>query len=465
MTGSSLTLALFLLALPCAGAGASTTADVDASVDRFINAEMSRSHIPGAAVAVISEGKLVKLKAYGIANLESGALATVTSAFQIASATKLYTSILLMDQVAQGTISLDAPISTYLGKVPPAWSEVTVRQLASHVSGMAPAPPNASITSLDDALALAMKVPLASAPGTTNAYGSDDFTVLTAVLERASGSPFQHLLHARISKPLALSTTRFDNARLDGPHIVLTMDELPGRVATYEWKNGVQQRYAFLYPTYTYAAGGLFSSITDMAAFVGAVLDERLLVADLREQMWKPVTLSNGKAGGFATGWTVGLEGGRRKVGHSGGPALSDVVVYPDDKLAVIVLTNQRKLYPNLAQRVARHYLPPHSFTGSPAIPDDDPALATRLASIGAALSRGQAPESAFAASARPDLAQINEWLQLRLGGLPTPSNFELLETAPLRVYRARHGNEGHYLWKFKLDAQGLIEEVDVTDE
>jgi CubicO group peptidase (beta-lactamase class C family) len=109
----------------------------------------------------------------------------------------------------------------------------------------------------------------------TNAYGSDDFTVLTAILERAGGMPYQQLLEARITRPLGLASTRFDNARLDPPHIVLTMDELPNRVATYEWKNGKQQRYAFLYPHYTYAAGGLFSSITDMAAFVQAIVKGR----------------------------------------------------------------------------------------------------------------------------------------------------------------------------------------------
>lgn len=440
--------------------------DSGADTDAYLRAEMARNHIPGAAVAVIQGGKLVKLQAYGIANLETGAPVGTDSRFQIASATKLFTSLLLMDQVAQGHVRLDDPVSKYVADLPASWSAITVRQLASHVSGMAPVPPNAAITSVAQAVAAATKVPLANAPGVTNAYGSDDFTVLTAVLERAGGLPFQQLLEARITRALGLEATRYDNARLDPPHIVLTLDELPNRVATYEWKKGKQQRYAFLYPGYTYAAGGLFSSIADMAVFVQAVLDGRLVDDKLRAEMWTPVTLANGKPGGFATGWTVGSERGRRKVGHSGGPALADVAVYPEQDLAVVVLTNQRKLFPTLASGVARLYLPPTNFVGAPAIADSKPELTKRLSLVIAALTTGKAQARDFAPSAHADLAEINEWLQLRVGGLPAMTGLELVgEEAGRRTYRARHGEDQSVLWKFKLDAQGLVEEVDVSDE
>lgn len=440
--------------------------DSSADTDAYLRGEMARNHIPGAAVAVIQRGKLVKLQTYGIANLETGAAVSADSRFQIASATKLFTSVLLMDQVAQGHVRLDDPVSKYVAGLPASWAPITVRHLASHASGMAPVPPNAAITSLDDAVAAAVKAPLANPPGVTNAYGSDDFAILTAVLERASGLPYQQLLEARITRPLGLSATRFDNARLDPPHIVLTLDELPNRVATYEWIKGKQQRYAFLYPAYTYAAGGLFSSISDMAVFVQAVLDGRLVDDKLRAEMWTPVKLANGKPGGFATGWTVGSERGRRKVGHSGGPALADVAVYPEQDLAVIVLTNQRKLFPTLAPGVARLYLPATDFVGARAIADSKPELTARLSTVLTALASGQARAADFAPTARADLDEINEWLQLRVGGLPTMSRLELVRDAPgKRTYRARYGEDQGLLWVFKLDAQGLIEEVDVTDE
>lgn len=67
--------------------------------DAFLRAEMARSHIPGAAVAVVRDGKVIKLAAYGTANLEWKAPASTRTAFQIASGTKMFTAVLLMDFV------------------------------------------------------------------------------------------------------------------------------------------------------------------------------------------------------------------------------------------------------------------------------------------------------------------------------------------------------------------------------
>lgn len=455
-------LALFLLPTVSL-ADATGTAD---RVDAFLRAEMDRNRIPGAAVAVLRDGKLVKLATYGTANLETGAPVTADTRFQIASATKLFTSALLMDLVDEGKVGLDDPVTRYLPQAPPAWSAITVRQLASHASGMARVPPNPSLRTMDEALSAAMKLPLATRPGETNAYGSDDFTVLAAVLEKAGGAPYPQLLKQRVLEPLGLARSAFDNARLDPPHVVLTYDELPGRAGTYEWKAGTQQRYAFLYPSYTYAAGGLFSSIGDMAAFVGGVLDGKLFGAKALQEMWTPVALAGGKPGGFATGWTVASERGRRKLGHSGGPALADVAVYPDQSLAVVVLTNQRKLYPTLASAVARFYLPDNGFTGRPALPDPNPARTASHLALVHSLMLGKAEAGSFAAALHPDLPEINEWIQLRTGGYAPPRLLELLEdAASSRTYRSTHGDRGSLLWRFDADADGRIRDVEVNEE
>lgn len=461
-----------LMLLACAGllplAALAEVPDDAASqaTDALMRAEMDRAHIPGAAVAVLRDGKLVKLSTYGIANLETGAAVGKDTRFQIASTTKLFTSVLLMDLVDEGRIGLDDPVGKFLPQAPASWADITVGQLASHASGMARVPPDPTIGSVDDAVAAAMKLPLATRPGQTNAYGSDDFAVLTAILERAGGMPFQPLLESRVLQPLGLAHTRFDNARLDPPHIVLSYDELPARAGTYEWKDGRQQRYVFLYPTYTYAAGGLFSTITDMAAFVGGVLDGRLFGAEAMERMWQPVVLADGKPGTFATGWTVGREHGRRKVGHSGGPALGDVAVYPEQKLAVIVLTNQRKLYPTLAQDVARLYLPANDFKGLPAIADSNPALTAAHMKLVSALMRGQAAAASFAPSVQGDVAQINEWLQLRTGSLPPADRLELVkDAANSRTYRSVHAQGRTLLWRIDADADGKVADVEASEE
>ena len=159
-------------------------------------------------------------------------------------------------------------------------------------------------------------------------------------------------------------------------------------------------------------------------------------------------------------------ERGRRKVGHSGGPALADVAVYPDQDLAVVVLTNQRKLFPNLAQGVARLYLPATGFVGAPAIADKSPELTARLTAVITDFAKGKARAEEFVPSLRADLPEIAEWMQLGVGGLPAMTALELVgKESRKRTYRARHGDDRTLLWDFLLDAKGLIEDVGIRDE
>ncbi|RKG70394.1 serine hydrolase domain-containing protein [Corallococcus terminator] len=437
-------------------------------VDAFMRAEMARGHIPGAAVAVIRDGKVIKQQAYGTANLEWSAPATTRSAFQIASGTKMFTAVLLMDLVGQGKIRLEDPISRYIPDSPPAWSKITVRQLASHTSGLKPGPPNAQIASVASAVEEAKKLPLASAPGEKAAYGSDDFTILTHLLEKVGGAPYRQLLRDRITTPLGMSNTRFDNAAHDAEHIVLTSDVVPERVATYQWQGDHQQQYWFVYPHYTLAAGGLFSSITDMSRFMSALMTGKLLNAELRTAMGAPAPLNDGAAGSFAVGWTVGRYRGRANIGHSGGPALSDTVYFPDDKLAVVVLTNQRKLSPNLAHGVANFYLPPPPFLNEPGITDPAPARTATLKQVLEALARGAAEARHFTGPAKEDLKEMNEWMAMRLGGFPPLGRLVLLSASTdhkKRTYRAVYGKDLTQRWTVTFDPTGLISEVDATDE
>ncbi|RKH03480.1 serine hydrolase domain-containing protein [Corallococcus carmarthensis] len=437
-------------------------------VDAFLRAEMARNHIPGAAVAVVRDGKVIKLASYGTANLEWKAPASPRTAFQIASGTKMFTAVLLMDLVGQGKLKLDDRICQYLADCPAAWKDITVLQLASHTSGMKPGPVNADVSSVAVAVDAAKKVPLAAAPGEKAAYGSDDFVLLTHILEKVGGAPYQQLLRDHIFTPLGMPNSGFDQATLTEEDIVLTSDVVPERSATYQWRTDHQQQYWFVYPHYTLAAGGLFSTVTDMSRFVAAMMSDKLLKPELRSAMWTPPVLKNGKPSSFAVGWTVGRYRGRPEVGHSGGPALSDTVYYPDDKLAVVVLTNQRKLVPTLAHGVANFYLSPPPFLNEPGIPDATPERTQSLKQLLPALIQGKAEARHFTGTAKDELADLNEWFRMKLGGMPPLSRWILLEDSTdhlSRTYRAVFGKDVTQRWKVRFDSAGLLSELDVADE
>jgi CubicO group peptidase (beta-lactamase class C family) len=346
----------------CAGALRPAAAD---GIDDYLKAQMAKEHIPGLSVVIVRGGRVLKLKSYGMANLEWGIAATPDTAYQLASATKLLTVTALMRLVEQGKIALDDPVSRYLPDAPPAWSAMTIRHLAAHMSGLQdllalPKLPQ----SLDEAMQAAFQLPLLHAPGETTVYASSDYCVLMRVVERLTGKPFPVFMREELFGPLGMSASRFDGAVEDG--LIRKSELVPRRTSIYNWEDGVQKNQAFLFPNWTYPAGGLYSSAADLAKWAVALDEGKLLRPETMAQMWTRVRLNNGQPGPFGIGWIVDQHNGRKVTGHSGGPALADIIRFVDDRLTIAVLTNQQHLMPYLAMGVADlYYAPPNKPVSS----------------------------------------------------------------------------------------------------
>jgi CubicO group peptidase (beta-lactamase class C family) len=121
---------LFFLFLLC-----SLPARAD-KVDDYVRAQMQERHIPGAAIAVVKDGRIVKAEGYGLANVELNVPATKETVFEIGSVTKQITAAAIMLLVEEGKINADEKIGKYLPDTPQLWSKVTVRHLLTHTSGV-----------------------------------------------------------------------------------------------------------------------------------------------------------------------------------------------------------------------------------------------------------------------------------------------------------------------------------------
>jgi CubicO group peptidase (beta-lactamase class C family) len=138
------------------------------AVDAFINAEMATQKIPGVSLAVVKDGQTAIARGYGLANLEHKIAVKPETIFQSGSVGKQFTAMAVMMLVEEGRIKLDAPISTYLGQVPPGWRCVTVRHLLTHTCGFSDYPEDFDYRreyNEDELLDRAKKIPLAFAPG------------------------------------------------------------------------------------------------------------------------------------------------------------------------------------------------------------------------------------------------------------------------------------------------------------
>jgi CubicO group peptidase (beta-lactamase class C family) len=309
-------------------------------VDRFIEAEMKRRHIPGLALAVVRDGKPTKVKAYGLADIENDVRVTPDSVFELASITKQFTATAVMLLVEEGKLRLEDPISRYLPEPTGPWKEVTVRHLLTHTSGLpgfgndlknVRVGPFTSTAQVYDAVS---KDGLEARPGERWQYSDSGYFLLGMIIEKASGKRWGEFLTERIFRPLGMSATSTQNLTAILKHRVHGYGRRKG-----EWIN---IRRVVEFELFSFA--GVFSTVKDLAKWDAALDTEKLLKKASLEQMWTPAKLKDGSralAGeeSYGFGWFIGETKGHRYLSHPGLTG-TEMTRYPDDRLTVIVLTN-----------------------------------------------------------------------------------------------------------------------------
>jgi D-alanyl-D-alanine carboxypeptidase len=354
---------------PRAPSAAEVRAQAD-KVDEYIEAEMRKQHIPGLSLAVVQAGKVVKIKGYGLANIELNVHATPDTVYQLQSITKTFVACGIMLLVEDGKLGLDDKITNYLTGLPQAWSGVTVRHMLSHTSGI----PNfvsdqgsgkeiiafaQKASSSEEIIGWAAGRPLKFAPGEGRRYSSTGYHLLGMVIEKVSGNPWGQFLHERIFAPLGMTRTRVYSA----------FDIIPNRASGYNHFGSVPQNGLWFTPAYMEsAAGGLVSTVKDMARWELALEAGTILNPSTLAQMEVPIKLNNGSivqeddGTRYGLGWVLQTYQGHRIVGHGGDHVTgftANFSRFTDDKLAVIVLTNLMPLdIGGITRKVAGFYVP-----------------------------------------------------------------------------------------------------------
>jgi len=195
-------------------------------IDDHVRSRMKEQRIPAISLAVIRNGKIVKAKGYGVANVELNVPATPETVYRLASTGKLFIATGIMLLVEEGKLTLDDPVSKYLVETPEAWQKITVRHLLSHTSGVAKEAPgydDFKIQNDADVIRSAYVQPILFAPGEKATYSNLGYYILGEIISKASGKPWIQYLAERIFKPLQMNATRTTNLA----------DIVPNRAAGY----------------------------------------------------------------------------------------------------------------------------------------------------------------------------------------------------------------------------------------
>jgi CubicO group peptidase (beta-lactamase class C family) len=392
-----MTLHVRRVAPPCC-AVLLVTAPLGARADRlddYVRARMRWERIPGLSLAVVKDGKLVRAKGYGTANVETNSPATPRTVYRIGSVSKQFVAAGILLLVQDGKLALDDPIGKFLDGVPAAWKGITVRRLLTHTSGLVRDPPGwdpFKVQPDEEMIRSAFPLPLAFTPGERWAYSNTGYYVLAEIIRRVSGRPWSAFLAERLFAPAGMAATR----------TITTTGIVPERASGYaRTATGVENAENWLAVR---PSGAFLSTVLDFVRWDAALSTGTILTSASRTQMWTPVSLNDGTTHPYGFGWFLDPFQGRRRVHHGGGvPGFTaDIERFVDDRLTVVVLANLGGAdVERIARDVAGFYVPALAPPAAKPIPDTEPVVTARVRSLihgflaGAPDLTGFAPETA----------------------------------------------------------------------
>jgi CubicO group peptidase (beta-lactamase class C family) len=395
---------LLMLCWPAAGALAApgaTVPETEERVDRFISAEMRRSRIPGMAVAVLKDSRILVAKGYGLANVEHNVPVTRATLFQSGSMGKQFTATAVMMLAAAGKLSLDDPIDRFFAPAPEHWQRITVRHLLSHTSGLPENLPDLDLRrdyTEDQFLDIAKATPPASAPGERWSYSNLGYVTLGILVRKVSGVFYGDYLADTVFKPLGMRTAR----------VISEADIVPHRAAGYRLSGGELKNQAWVSPSVnTTADGSLYLSLDDMLAWEAALGSGRPLGPQGLEQVWTPARLANGAATPYGFGWFVVDRAGRRILFHGGGwqGFKGFIARFPDDRLTIIFFANQWSANEwRIARGLASLFIPELAFAGPEPVADAEPATTALARKVLRQLASGEPDPELFTPAGRAEL-------------------------------------------------------------
>jgi CubicO group peptidase (beta-lactamase class C family) len=309
-------------------------------VDELAQQTLKTTGVPSASIAVVQDGKIAYLQAYGSARLDPQTPATPQMLYSIGSISKQFTAAAILMLAEEGKLALDDPVSKYVSGLTDG-DKVTIRELLSHTSGYQDFWPQDYVPPLmlqpitaEGIMDGWARKPLDFAPGTKWQYSNTNYVIAGVIVEKVSGMPLLQLLGQRVFAPLGMKSVADTN-----------LNKLPPTDPTG------YLRYALgpLHPApkegrgWMFAAGELAMTAEDLAKWDISIIDQTVLKPASYRDMETEALLKNGVGTRYGLGVAVRSVNGHRVLEHGGEVSgfVADNIVLPDDKIAVVVLTNQ----------------------------------------------------------------------------------------------------------------------------
>jgi len=335
---------------PPEGVSFSEAATLYPEVDEFIQQQIQADDIPGVAVVVVQGSEVIYCKGFGVASLETDKPLTPQTIFDLASVSKSFTALGVLLLQDEALIDIDTPVQYYLPDFQPndeRASQITVRQLLNHTSGLpgafsAPLIFQEGEDEMKVLVAALSRVRLNRDPGSSFEYADINYCLLGALIERVTGTTFEEYMQQSIFDPLGMENTTLypDKAaalgRADGHQ------PLYGRIVTRNM------------PVYRSAlpAGWVMSCAEDMAEWLivhlnnGLNAEGQVFPEDCIQAAHTTAVLfeENGQEMGYGMGWFINDSNDTQLIWHGGDTPTftADMVLLPEYDAGVVVLVNSQ---------------------------------------------------------------------------------------------------------------------------
>jgi D-alanyl-D-alanine carboxypeptidase len=314
--------------------------DLQPKIDQVAADELAKTQEPSASIAVVKNGKIAYLHAYGSARLDPSTPAKPEMRYSIGSISKQFTvtAILLLQE--QGKLAIDDTVGKFVPGLTQG-NKVTIRQILSHTSGyqdfyaqdyLLPMmlQPSTALKTVE----LWARKPLDFEPGAKWQYSNTNYTIAGLIVEKASGVPLLQFLQEKVFAPLGMkSAIDWDEGRLSDTDSAGYMRYALGPLRPAPKPGG----------GWAFAAGELGMTAEDLAKWDISIMNQKVMKPSSYRAFETETLLKNGLGTGYGLGLFIGSQAGHRSLSHSGGFSgyTAQNSVFPDDRTAVVVLTNQ----------------------------------------------------------------------------------------------------------------------------
>ena len=308
-------------------------------LDAQLEINKQRYGVVSQSVLIQKNGQIIYQGLNGNANIELQVPIQAASLYPTYSIAKLFASVLLMQQVEKGNIDLDLSIGHYLPHLPKQWQDITVRHCLNHTSGL---PEYLSMEVIKQGFlkdkngvfnALANQ-PFQFETGSKYNYNNTNYLIISSIIEKQMANNYLAVVNEKIIQPLGLSNTTYASA----------LKVQPNMVTSYRGNNGVRTIDRGVdWPEYTFAHSGLYSTTQDMATFINAITQGKLLKPKTLTAMWQPMKLKNKTLSKYASGWEYSHNDNFIEVGHDGGDRVRLQHYFNEqskDRYTLVYLTN-----------------------------------------------------------------------------------------------------------------------------